>query len=266
MDRKAYPIYEYIIRQEVTQLSQSLYKVFDILYLLSFVTVWIATAALLSQYRHRIGTVRYFVLVFTPLIYYTLTFEGYFGTLISSFGFNSPIALGTIYTLVFSVTKQVGSLLFSIIFLISSKMVANERVRTSLLISAIGVSIIFGCVEVGTLQYRLYPPFGLVTQALMPLGGYLLLIGIFTSATSIANDAKLREGFYKTAESQLNLLKTIGVRQMEKEIMEKFRSTQKRTEKLSSEVETFSEEEDVQKIVREVLTELYSRKVKKENI
>jgi hypothetical protein len=266
MDRKPYPIYEYIIRQEVTPISQSLYVVFDILYLLSFVTMWIATAVLLSQYRNRIGTAKYYILIFTPLIYYGLTFEGYFGSLFSSFGFNSPIALGTIYALAFSATKQVGALLFSIIFLTSSRLVANERVRISLLISAIGIFMIFGCVEVATLQYRLYPPFGLITQALMPLGAYLLFIGIFTSATSIANDAKLREGFYKRAESQLNLLKTIGVRQMEKELMKKFRSTQKLTEKLDTEAEIFTEEEDVQKIVREVLTELYSRKAKEEKI
>ena len=50
----------------------------------------------------------------------------------------------------------------------------------------------------------------------MPLGSYLLFIGIFTSATGIARDTNLRKEFYKSAKSQLDLLKTIGMTQMEK--------------------------------------------------
>jgi len=260
MDRKAFPIYEYVIRQEATHFSKSLYLIFDILYFLSFVTIWVATAALLSQYRYKIGKPKYFILVSVPLIYYSITFEGYFSNVFSSFALSSPISIGIAYALTFSATKQVGALLFSLSFLITSRLIANTKVRKSLMMSAIGVAIIFGSVEVTTLQYRLYPPFGLVTEAFMPVGAYLMFIGIFTSATSIANDARLREDFYKSAISQLNLLKTIGVRQMETELMKKFRDTQKRTQKFENVLEISTEEENVQQIVREVLNELYSRK------
>lgn len=264
MDRKAFPIYEYIIRQEATPFSESLYVVFDILYFFSFVTIWVATAALLSQYRSKIGKAKYFALISIPLIYYSLTFEGYFSNVFSSFALSSPIAIGVVYALTFSATKQVGALLFSLSFLTASKLVTNERVRKSLMMSGIGIAIIFGSVEITTLQYRLYPPFGLVTEAFMPLGAYLLFIGIFTSATNIANDAQLRENFYRSAMSQLNLLKTIGVRQMEIEILKKFRTTQKRTRELELGLETYPEEEDVQQIVRDVLNEVYSKRVKTE--
>jgi len=57
----------------------------------------------------------------------------------------------------------------------------------------------------------------------MPLGAYLLLVGIFTSATSVARDAKLRKKFYKSAVSQFSLLKTIGVTQMEKELLKEYK-------------------------------------------
>lgn len=135
------------------------------------------------------------------------------------FGYRNVKSFGVNYTLFFSSTKQIGALLFSLAFLTVSSLVTNERVRKSALISAIGIAILFGSIEITTLQYRLYPPFGLVTQAFMTLGAYLLLVGLITSATSVARDAKLRKEFYKNATSQISLLKTIEITEMEKELL-----------------------------------------------
>ena len=92
-----------------------------------------------------------------------------------------------------------------------------------MLFSTFAFRILFGSIEIFTLQYRLYPPFGLITEAFMPLGAYLLLVGIYTAATNVARDAKLRKEFYKSAMSQFNLLKTIGVTQMEKELLKEYK-------------------------------------------
>jgi hypothetical protein len=118
--------------------------------------------------------------------------------------------------------------------------------------------LLFGSIEIVTLQYKVYPPYGLVTEAFLPLGAYLLFIGIFTSATSVARDAQLRKEFYKAAQSQLSLLKTIGVTQMEKELEKKFKTVEKRTRMLEISEQSNSEE-DIKKIMRDVLNELYSK-------
>jgi hypothetical protein len=47
-----------------------------------------------------------------------------------------------------------------------------------------------------------------------------MLVGIFTSAKHISRDSELRKEFYKSAASQLTLLKAIGASQMEKELEE----------------------------------------------
>ena len=101
----------------------------------------------------------------------------------------SPVAFGMIYVLIFSATKRVGALLFSLSFWTASRLVVKDLVSKSLLISAIGMAMLFGSIDITALQYRLYPPFGLVTMAFMPLGSYMLLIGIFTSATGVSRDA-----------------------------------------------------------------------------
>lgn len=255
---RSYPVHNIVIALSVTPLTELLASIFDILSLSSFLAIWISTIFLLYQYRYKVGRIRYFLLTGIPLVYYIIPFQDYFGSLFSPLILNSPIAFGVIYVLIFSATKQIGALLFSLAFWTASSFVTNERVRYSLLTSAIGMALLFGSIEIVTLQYKVYPPFGLVTEAFIPLGSYLLFIGIFTSAIGVSRDAQLRREFYKAAQSQLSLLKTIGVIQMEREFEKKFKTVEKRTRLLETTEEPYVEE-DVKSIMHDVLNELYSK-------
>ena len=106
-------------------------------------------------------------------------------------------------------------------FWTASSIVHDGKVRKSLLLTAIGIAILFGSIELTPLQYLIYPPYGIISEAFIPIGAYLVFVGIFASAKYAAGDAKLRKEFYKTAASQLSLLKSIGVSQMEKDLEEK---------------------------------------------
>jgi biopolymer transport protein ExbB/TolQ len=127
------------------------------------------------------------------------------------------------------------------------------------------MAILFGTFEISPLQYHVYPPYGFITQAFVPLGAYLLLVGIFSSAKVISRDSAVRKEFYKSASSQLSLLKTIGVSQMEKELEKQVKSIE---EKVSRSAETGYdvppiEEQNVKEILHDVLNELYYSKDKK---
>ena len=102
----------------------------------------------------------------------------------------------------------------------------------------------------------------------MPLGSYLLFVGIFTSAKHISRDAELRKEFYKSAASQLTLLRTIGVSQMEKELEKKVKFLEKRSGLSDRTEESYLhehlEEENAKQILHDVLNELYYSKGKKE--
>jgi hypothetical protein len=197
-------------------------------------------------------------------IYYLFPFEAYFGNILSPLLLNHPITVEVIYILTFSATKQVGAFLFSLTFLTAATLVAKERIHRSLLISAIGIIILFGSVEIGTLQYKTYPPYGLITEAFMPLGAYLLFVGIFTSAVNVSQDGELRRDFRKSAVAQLNLLRTIGIAQMEKELIKNFKLAEKRYANLETTQESYSEE-NVKQIVHEVLEELKQKDFGKRN-
>jgi hypothetical protein len=74
----------------------------------------------------------------------------------------------------------------------------------------------------------------------------------------------VRKEFYKSASSQLSLLKNIGVSQMEKELEKEIKSVEEKV--VSSETTDDIpqlEEENVKEILHELLNELYYSKDKK---
>ena len=91
--------------------------ILDLLSLASFVSAWIATATLLRQYRHRIGNLKFWCLIATPLIYFLFPFGTYFINISYELMADSPVLFSVIYVLIFSATKQVAGILFSMVFL-----------------------------------------------------------------------------------------------------------------------------------------------------
>ena len=241
-----------------SSLHQQMAFAYDILFILSFSFMWIATAILLSHYRFKMGRIKYFILISIPLIYYLFPFEAYFGNIFFSLILDYPISFTIIYILIFSATKQIGALFFSIFFLIASTLIAKSKIRQSILFSAVGMAIIFGSLEIATLQYTVYPPFGLITAAFMPLGLYLLFIEILSSAQNISRNIAIRKELYKTANSQLDLLKIIGMAQMEKELLKRYKSIAKHTS-ISEELNNLDQTE-IREIVYDVLNELSTTK------
>jgi hypothetical protein len=224
----------------------------DITSLLSFVSVWIASAVLMNTYSTRIGKIRYWMIISIPLIYFLFPFEKNVVDMFQSLVVSSPVLYGVLNVTIFSATKQIGALLFSLVFLWASTLVTKHEMQKYLLISAIGMAVLYGSIETDTLLYATYPPFGVVTASFIPMGAYLVFTGILRSATLVARDSELRKEFYNTAMTQLNLLKTIGVTQMEKELIKKYKVIDKRTRSL--EVHSPFENGDLEKEeAREIL-------------
>ena len=113
---RPYPIVSYVTNSPATLSAEALSTVFDVLSLASFLLMWIATAIFLSQYRHKMGRIKYFSLVSIPLLYYIFPLQDYFGDVFFSLLQSSPVSYSIVYILIFSATKQVGALLFSLAF------------------------------------------------------------------------------------------------------------------------------------------------------
>jgi hypothetical protein len=261
----------------LSDLAIFLGPVLDIISILSFVSVWIASALLLSTYSRRMGKIRYWTIISIPLIYFLFPFEKNVVDIFRSLALSSPVLYGVLDVTLFSATKQIGALFFSLVFLAASTLVTKHEMQKYLLISGMGTAILYASIEIDTLLYATYPPFGVVTVSFIPIGSYLLFTGILRSASLVSRDKELRKEFYNTAASQLRLLKTIGVTQMEKELIKSYKSVEDRTRSLDEDTlfEKYNVREDglademdkesVREMLHDVLTELYSSSKKNSN-
>lgn len=271
------PIHYALLNLPLSDLAISLGPALDIISILSFISVWIASAVMMNTYSRRIGKIRYWTIISIPLIYFLFPFEKNVFNIFQSLAVSSPVLYGILDVTIFSATKQIGALFFSLVFMAASTLVTKHEMQKYLLISAIGMAILYGSIEIDTLQFATYPPFGVVTASFIPMGAYLVFAGILLSARLVAQDKVLRREFYNTAKSQLTLLKTIGITEMEKELIKKYKSMDKRARALEERspfekddvkeaLHGLVDELDKQKareMLHDVLTELYSKSIPK---
>ena len=182
--------------------------------ILSFILTWAATVFLLRNYSSKLGKIRYWILVTIPLAYFLSQFQPAFLYTFAEFRTSEPVLFGLIYNLIFSASKPVGALLFGLAFWSVSKSVQNTAVTDYMMISAYGVTLLFTANQPLGLIYAPYPPFGLVTICFMVLASYLLAVGIYASALSVANDSLLRRTIRNKVNQQTGLLDRIGTARM----------------------------------------------------
>lgn len=258
--KKPYSFRMFLLNLPRADLVNSFGPVLDVLLLTSFLSMWIATTDLLSQYRRRFGKIRYWILMTIPLIYFLFPFETYFLNIMNRFMLESPVFFALFNVLTFSATKQVGGILFATVFITASTIINRPKLKNSLILSGLGVLIFYSSVEIDTLIYAVYPPFGLVSILLMPIGACLILNGILMSARQMSLDAELRKEFYSRAESQLSLLKTIGLTQMETQLVKNCRHLFERFSAFErSREDQQLEQEDMKQVIKDVLAELQSK-------
>jgi len=253
------PIRLALVNFPASDLSFSFGITLDMLSLLSFVLLWLATVALLRQYRHKIGSTKFWIVISIPLMYFLFPFDTYFANFFEEMLPGSPIIYTVIYIILFSATKQVGGVLFCIVFLTAARIINQRNLQNSLTITAIGIAIVYSSIEINSLLYAAYPPFGIVTIMLMPFGSFFLFVGLLSSARLVSQDRILRKEFLQTAEKQLALLKTIGRVQMEKELEKSLKSILKRSSMLEEDKEHYRGDEDVKDLVQDVIHELRLR-------
>jgi hypothetical protein len=268
---KPYPIQSSLYSLPRADLAIYFGPILDIISVLSFVLVWIVSAFLLSTYVRKLGKARYWTLMALPLLYFLFPFEIYFLNIFHPLISSSPVSFAVINSIIFGATKQIGGLFFSFAFLVASALLQKYVIHKYLLISAVGTAILFGSIDIDSLLYATYPPFGLVTISFMAIGSYLVFTGITNSAVLVARDKVLRKEFYRNAMSQLDLLRAIGVTQMEKELIQNYKAIDKRTRSLE-EHSTFEKDdvkealhglvddldkEKAREILHDVLTEVY---------
>jgi hypothetical protein len=197
---------------------QSLHKIASIV---SFDSLWLATSVLLINYRDKsIKTVAYWLFLSIPLIYFLISYSStfIFRTILFPY-LSEPIMSALILTALLTLSKPIGGLMFGILFWKTSQLIRYEKsIRIYMIISGLGVFLIFSADQAAALSIVPYPPFGLATISMLSIGAYMMLVGIYNSATLVSKNIELRKSIRNKLALELRLLESIGEAERDKEI------------------------------------------------
>jgi hypothetical protein len=201
----------------------------------------VATSLLLQEYSKRIERITYWALVSIPLVYFLSQFPALFFNLFDSLIISNPTFFGIIITLIFSLSKIAGGILFGIAFwIIAKNLPDNTVVKSYMIIAAYGLVLFYISNQADSSLFQLggvYPPFGLLTITIR-----------------------------KSVQRQSSLLDKIATAQMQQEIENRVLSTIKsQAENLRSEtdIETSLDENEMREYMNEVIAKIMTKKIEK---
>lgn len=238
-------------------------NIHDLSSILSFSILWLATVFLLHHYSRRVGKIKYWVVVTLPLVYFLSQFPA---LLLNIFDFlieEDPFFYGYLLTLVFTLSKPAGGILFGIAFWIMSRNIPRTiAVRDYLMISALGFVLLFISDQAIVLISIPYPPFGIAAVSIVGLSCYLIFVGIYYCAVSLSYDYNVRREIKKVAIQESKLLGSIGSAQLENDITKKVMAITQKQDFAPQNLGVSSSlgEDDIKKYVEEVLHEIKAPK------
>jgi hypothetical protein len=224
--------------------------------LITFFSIWMTTAILMSSYREKlIGEVKYWIILVLPLVYFLMTYfyQFFLTNMLSSYFQNDPVTVSIIVSAFLSLSKPIGGLIFAAGFWNMSRVVGYERnMKLSMVIAGWGIFFIFSANQASTQIIAHYPPFGITALTIMNLAAFLMVLGIYNSATLVSTNTSLRTSLHKHA---LKLLKPIGRAEMEREIQKTVLkiSEDKEIAKISGDEHFEFDKEELKKYLNEVI-------------
>jgi hypothetical protein len=232
----------------------------------SFIITWCATVGLLKNYIHKMGKFRYSLVLILPLAYFVSQFLFFSLGLLGPLLISNPVFYAILFTMLFTLSKPIGGIIFGIGFWMVARNIHTQNlVRNYLIISAYGFLLLFTSNQAMVLTFAQYPPFGLITICFVGLSSYLVLLGIYSSAISISQDAKLRREIRDLAIRELELLDRIGSAQKEEELRKRvLHMARLNRSNVAAQVGVPSalDEEDVNQYLVDVLNEINTIKKK----
>lgn len=245
----------------------TLAQVFQLSSVISYMMMWASTTILFRGHSKKSRPILYWIVVCIPLLYFIIQFQPIFIELFSTYRISEPIAFAIVYTLFLGVSKPIGGILFGVVLWIAGQRIQNEYVRHFMIIAAFGMILFFTSNQAVILVAAPYPPFGLASISFIGLAAYLLFIGFYFSAISVAQDYHLRSTVKKSADEESRLIGSIGNAQLEEELKKKVLYVVKRQKDSMTEeagVQSSLTDEEIKEYVEQAIEQVKNRKQNKE--
>ena len=143
---------------------------------------------MLRHYSSRIGRIKFWILVVIPLVYYV-------SILLDALGIYNPKTEAElfIYYVYASLNGIIGGLLLGMLFWsISRSMKPNKKVMNYLLLCSFGL-VLLSIATVAQVSVAAFPPYGIASFSMLTLSSYMIIVGLYSAATSISQDVRLRQ-------------------------------------------------------------------------
>jgi signal transduction histidine kinase len=197
--------------------------VYVISHIASFLLLWGSTATLLHTYSKKLGKVKFWTIISIPI-----------ASFLSIFVFVTPYVMSysssdtdTIFKIIvvdalgYTLPAAISGILFGLPFwMIARTLSYSSALKDYMIIAGCGFAL-FELAIIGSVMLASYPPLGLASVSFVGLSSYVILMGIYSSAVSMSEDAKLRQAIRKSAVDESKLLVGIGSAQMEQKIEKK---------------------------------------------
>ena len=121
--------------------------------------------------------------------------------------------------------------------------------------------LLFSSKNLSTLILPSYPPVGIVAISFLGLASYLLLLGIYSSATIAARDIKLRKYLNKKVENDTTLLNNIAYAENENEIQKNVKSLMDYSLQWQENTNQYEvNQQEIKEIIDDILSEVKENK------
>jgi len=219
----------------------------------SFVLLWIASGLLLRHHFKKRRRLAFLILLSIPIIYFIgrIVNISYF---ISIFGVSNVIA-GSISIVFLSITPLIGGIIFGLSFYYTSRSIPqSSKLRTYMSITGHGFIILLISSQYTIILHYPYPPFGMIAISSTYLGAYLLLIGIYSTALSSAQNIKIHNEISKIVQENSKISYEMGRAIFIDSIEKQVSKIGKRIEENSG-IESASDPEELRDYIEQVIEE-----------
>lgn len=242
-------------------------KIVPYMQITSFLILWVASAYLFRYQFERKKSMIFIILILTPTIYFLgrLVDVSYFTSILIPLIDGNNVTESIVRIVVRTVSPLIGGIIFGLSFYYSSRSLPrNSKLRTYLNITGHGIIILLISSQYNTILQYPYPPFGTIALSSSYMGSYLLLVGIYATALSSAQNIKIHNEISKIIHERSRLSHEMGnaffIEGIEKQV-----SIIEENMVSESGVESASDAKEIRKYIQDVLEEKrkHGRKIDK---
>ena len=242
---------------------------YDTFFIILFILAWILTVLMLKQYSRHIGKYKFWIIVSLPLLFYLIRYEGIIIDLfnlddilkLSSLGTIYPSIGAAIYSAIINSNIQATGIFFGFSFLAILLKLKNSKLQNDMLITIIGMMILFASRDFHSIFLNSLPPNGVITTSFMVLGSFMLFNGIISFLKLAVRDREFYADLITRLESDTELLKNIIISEKEIELAKKIKPLMDYSHQWQKEHEYGSmRPEEIKQIIDDVISEYREKK------